>query len=283
MDGKRGAGLKDLVRGGLIPTPTSSEHKRANQGAWSERKNSQQGRRLVDAAAQMVPTPSARDWRSGKASAATMERNARPLNEFVVMGQLGLPPAPAPENGDTSPPPAMGAQQTFLWPTPTASDGSKARLTPSNNRQGGPTLGAAAIAHGRAYLPTPQASDAGAGPRTVRRGGERLSEVMTGQSVPRLPEKNPRPKHVKTRGQTPPLLSPEDLEISAGLIPTPSATDAKGSRRHGYIEGNAGTTLTDFALGTTDAPESRGERDLCLSPRFVEWLMGWPDDWTRVR
>lgn len=29
------------------------------------------------------PTPSARDWRSGKASIETMERNARPLNEQV--------------------------------------------------------------------------------------------------------------------------------------------------------------------------------------------------------
>ena len=30
------------------------------------------------------PTPSARDWKSGKASKATMERNARPLNEVVL-------------------------------------------------------------------------------------------------------------------------------------------------------------------------------------------------------
>lgn len=30
------------------------------------------------------PTPSARDWRSGKASVETLERNCRPLNEFVT-------------------------------------------------------------------------------------------------------------------------------------------------------------------------------------------------------
>jgi len=31
----------------------------------------------------MLPTPTARDWRSGKASDATMARNARPLSEHV--------------------------------------------------------------------------------------------------------------------------------------------------------------------------------------------------------
>lgn len=41
------------------------------------------------------PTPAARDWRDGRASPETMDRNARPLNEVVVTG----------------------------WPTPTASDG----------------------------------------------------------------------------------------------------------------------------------------------------------------
>jgi hypothetical protein len=34
-------------------------------------------------AMEMLPTPTARDWRSGKASEATMERNARPLSEHV--------------------------------------------------------------------------------------------------------------------------------------------------------------------------------------------------------
>jgi hypothetical protein len=60
--------------------------------------------------------------------------------------------------------------------------------------------------------------------------------------------------------------------------------DSKGSRRHGYmLKGNAGTTLTDFALGTTDSSESRGEAgSLCLNPQFSEWLMAWPPNWTCV-
>lgn len=32
---------------------------------------------------EMFPTPTARDWRSGKASAATMARNSRPLSEYL--------------------------------------------------------------------------------------------------------------------------------------------------------------------------------------------------------
>jgi hypothetical protein len=32
---------------------------------------------------QQLPTPTARDWRSGKASEATMQRNSRPLSEKV--------------------------------------------------------------------------------------------------------------------------------------------------------------------------------------------------------
>lgn len=52
-------------------------------------------------AARLWPTPSARDWRSGKASPETMARNSRPLNEVVT----------AREN----------------WPTPVASDAGKDR------------------------------------------------------------------------------------------------------------------------------------------------------------
>ncbi len=37
----------------------------------------------------MLPTPTARDWKSGSVSDATMERNARPLGEWAAMGMLG--------------------------------------------------------------------------------------------------------------------------------------------------------------------------------------------------
>jgi hypothetical protein len=75
-----------------------------------------------------------------------------------------------------------------------------------------------------------------------------------------------------------------DLPMAVrNMVPTPTAADSKGSRRHGYmLGGKAGTTLTDFALGTTDSEGSRGAVDLCLNPQFSEWLMGWPQNWTCV-
>ncbi len=41
-------------------------------------------RRISDSAFSGWPTPSARDWKNGQASAETMSRNSRPLNEVVV-------------------------------------------------------------------------------------------------------------------------------------------------------------------------------------------------------
>lgn len=39
----------------------------------------------------MLPTPTARDWKSGAASDATMGRNSRPLNEWAHAGMLPTP------------------------------------------------------------------------------------------------------------------------------------------------------------------------------------------------
>jgi len=54
-----------------------------------------------------------------------------------------------------------------------------------------------------------------------------------------------------------------------GRIPTPSATDWKGSARRGQRRGQ----LTDPAAGVI---EIGGQ----LNPTWVEWLMGWPIGWT---
>ena len=54
-------------------------------------------------------------------------------------------------------------------------------------------------------------------------------------------------------------------------IPTPSATDYKGSAKAGQRRGQ----LTDPAMGVIEAGGS-------LSPDWVEWLMGWPIGWTSL-
>lgn len=69
------------------------------------------------------------------------------------------------------------------------------------------------------------------------------------------------------------LVPPTDEPGSSSLLPTPTAGDAKnsGSRDHGTTK--VGTTLTDEFVRT-------GEEGLLLNPQFVEWMMGFPTDWT---
>jgi len=56
---------------------------------------------------------------------------------------------------------------------------------------------------------------------------------------------------------------------TAVTVPTPSANDWKGSSKAGQRRGQ----LTDPAMGVI-APGGQ------LNPQFVEWLMGWPMNWT---
>ena len=94
------------------PTPTNSmmtlgdmEQARFS-GTDSNRpsyKDANRGRRF--------PTPSARDWKDGRASQKTLEKNARPLNEIVVAESHGgtstrqnylTPTTPRPHDNETT-------------------------------------------------------------------------------------------------------------------------------------------------------------------------------------
>src|SRR5215471_13351400 len=56
----------------------------------------------LDQQARFFPTLSARDWKSGDASEATMQRNARPLNEIAERFQPSLPAPPTPDGPPSS-------------------------------------------------------------------------------------------------------------------------------------------------------------------------------------
>jgi DNA (cytosine-5)-methyltransferase 1 len=59
------------------------------------------------------------------------------------------------------------------------------------------------------------------------------------------------------------------------MWPTPTASDSRSSRRHGYMfKGHAGTTLLDAVCGEA-TPGEHGK----LNPTWVGWLMGWPVGW----
>ena len=63
------------------PTPTASL---ASKGGRVTPRKARNGGTLIEAvSAQMFATPTSRDWRSGKASEATMMKNSRPLSEQI--------------------------------------------------------------------------------------------------------------------------------------------------------------------------------------------------------
>ena len=68
----------------MWPTPTAAKQNIASLS--SDKRGRKNGMALADAA-QMFPTPLSRDWKSGKASQATHDKNSRPLSE-AVGGQL---------------------------------------------------------------------------------------------------------------------------------------------------------------------------------------------------
>ena len=70
------------LRGELVPIPTNSmiTYQDFIQAKYHSKKRPKYS---------MIPTPSARDWKSSNASEKTMNKNSRPLNEFVTWGSSG--------------------------------------------------------------------------------------------------------------------------------------------------------------------------------------------------
>ena len=75
--GGQSRSLRTDVR--MWPTPRASS---AN-GASQQEIEAGNPRYRLETEVMLFPTPTARDWRSGKASQATMDRNSRPLSEHV--------------------------------------------------------------------------------------------------------------------------------------------------------------------------------------------------------
>ena len=76
-----GDGLATAVANAMWPTPTSSL---GTKGGRVTPRKSREGGTLIEAvSARTFATPTARNWRSGKASQATHDRNSRPLSEQV--------------------------------------------------------------------------------------------------------------------------------------------------------------------------------------------------------
>ena len=101
-------------------TPRADEH---------GQHNSQDGGMALSAQSKLWPTPAARDWRSGEASAETMGRNARPLNEVARMW-----PTPRAEDAESCGGHGKATDSltaaTRMWPTPRACEGLRSNGAP---------------------------------------------------------------------------------------------------------------------------------------------------------
>jgi hypothetical protein len=109
-------------------------------------------------------------------------------------------------------------------------------------------------------LPTPTAARFNGGPHVEGKTTYQLEEMARRGLLP-TPKASRGNAHCAARQGGPTLP-----EVISGLLPTPTV---KGNHNHP----GAGERSGD-GLATVAAPDGT------LSPRFVEWLMGFPDGWT---
>jgi hypothetical protein len=107
-----------------LPTPTTNRAPVNSEGLP-----------LLPYIARNLPTPAARDWKSGQSN--IMDRNARPLNEIVETG-LPTPKASDANGGPWQGPSRQGSDDlrtaASLLPTPTTSDGQAGNANRSGPR-----------------------------------------------------------------------------------------------------------------------------------------------------
>ncbi|MET9293815.1 DNA cytosine methyltransferase [Streptomyces sp. NPDC003077] len=97
--------------GGLLPTPTAADSRgTANFRADGTPYGHGYGSTLTDAVRSLLPTPAARDWKSGASN--LLGRNARPLNEVVV----NLLPTPKALDGPHGGPNQRDTQGRYYLP-----------------------------------------------------------------------------------------------------------------------------------------------------------------------
>lgn len=169
------------------------------------------------------------------------------------------------------------ARKRASWPTPTASMATPADLEQARFAGNDPRRPSYADAT-RAPWATPQAHDAkGArGPASASKKGSRCLSLEV--------KSWPTPVASDSKGG----VRPRQLNERVICWPTPTAGDSRSSgSRVGNPETKAhpGVSLTDAACrsGLPDPTTSTPglESPSRLNPRFVEWLMGLPDEWTR--
>ncbi|MEU3040434.1 hypothetical protein ABZ700_05640 [Streptomyces diastaticus] len=128
----------------MLKTPTAQLAVNGGSQHPEKRKAGGHGPTLADEVEHLLPTPAARDWKSGESN--LIGTNARPLNEVAV----NLLPTPVAADGNRSSPtysrgnPTLLGAAQHLLPTPRASDGEKGG---PNQRGSKGDLALPAVAH----------------------------------------------------------------------------------------------------------------------------------------
>jgi hypothetical protein len=229
----------------LLRTPTSQLATNGGSQHPDKRKAGGHGPTLADEVEHLLPTPAARDWKSGQSN--IMDRNARPLNEVVEMTLLPTPNATDSQGG----PRALPERRT------------------SRGKDHGPRLRDVAPV----LLPTPCVADA-EGTRATRGGGPIRRATADGDSAAGInPAADPDCDGLSR-------VQERDLgQGQGGSVGASRRVDPHGRvldwgpyelaiRRWEHATGRPAPRPTE--------PGRTGER---LSPAFVEWMMGLPEGW----
>jgi hypothetical protein len=192
-----GWGLRDETRK-LFKTPTSNLGTNGGSQHPEKRKAGGHGPTLADEVEHLLPTPAARDWKSGESN--LMDRNSRPLNE-VVVNLLPTPTASNPNDGESLESWEARRQRNLakgingngqgtplaiavkLLPTPMAGDAKGTRNATAGRKTDNPNVNPgwtlSDVVFAGDLLPTPTKSDGERTSSTFGRGNPTLTGAIT--------------------------------------------------------------------------------------------------------
>lgn len=262
----------------MLPTPTASDAERTSETFM-------RGNETLLGAARQLPTPLASSYRQVGA------RNNTRSGETLLEAAVSLPTPQATDfkrNGEGKRNGTKGgrrlAAEAQMLPTPTT--------RPNSHRSGHDAIGQSdrgvtlTQAASNLMLPTPVARDhKGSG-----RAGQLPTELLP---TPRASDATKGARSISDRDgkEGPTLVEAINKLAQRGTLPTPTAQDARASGVAGNWTPesgrNSGATLTDVAVrqiesGSSTPGESTGIGGARLSARFVGWMMGLPIGWVEI-
>ena len=220
----------------------------------------------------LLPTPSETPYGRNKGG---QNRDGPERPSLETMAKNGMLPTPqAYSHKDSNPPGTTPLDRMVRWGDP---DG---RMTSAKNTQSATTrtiaktlttVGSPGIQS--TLLPTPKASDG----RPKGNGGNRKSPGLDQMAkAGRLPTPTARDwKSTQASEATHERNSRPLSEVVGWMLPTPTIRDFNGAPGKGCQERGGRHSSLPAAV-------SNGAGTGLLSPCFVEWMMGYPEQWTNV-